>query len=248
MTGVVTPALSAAALGLLLTACTPFPVVQRVAASRPGCLFFARTMEKVVALTLDDGPDRTTTPRILDLLRKHDARATFFLISSRVQGKDPVVLRIVKEGHEIGNHMTRDEASIRLSRHKFEKLLLEADSVLRRFAAPRWMRPASGWYNAEMIATVRRHNYRCALGSVYPFDPAIPIPGWASRVILGQVQPGAIIILHDGGQRGRNTYRVLERVLPELARRGYRIVTLSELMAIEGSHPRTVPRRRQIAG
>ena len=220
-----------AAMALLLSACTPFPLVKRIAESRPGCVYYARTPSKVVALTLDDGPDGKTTPLILDVLRKHGARATFFLISSRVHGKDPVVVRVVGEGHEIGNHMTRDEPSIRLSRQKFERSLVEADSVLKRFAVLRWMRPASGWYNAEMISTAQRHGYRCALGSVYPFDPAIPVAAWSSRVILRQIRPGAIIILHDGGRRGRNTADVLRRVLPELKRRGYRVVTLSELMA-----------------
>lgn len=221
---------SLAALGLLLTACTPFPLVQRIAASRPGCVFYANTSRKMVALTVDDGPDKKTTPLILDLLQRHKSRATFFLISSRVPGNDSLVLRTLREGHEIGNHMSRDQSSISLSRRQFERSLLEADSVLRRFARPRWMRPGSGWYDREMISTLQRHNYRCALGSVYPFDPLIPVADYSTRAILRQVRPGAIIILHDGGYRGRNTAKVLSRILPELVRRGYKVVTLSEML------------------
>jgi peptidoglycan/xylan/chitin deacetylase (PgdA/CDA1 family) len=70
------------------------------------------TRAKAVALTLDDGPDAATTPAILDLLRQHGARATFLLITSRVPGNEELVRRMLAEGHEIGNHMPRDEPSI----------------------------------------------------------------------------------------------------------------------------------------
>jgi peptidoglycan/xylan/chitin deacetylase (PgdA/CDA1 family) len=80
-----------------------------------------------------------------------------------------------------------------------------------------------------MIDVMERHGYRCALGSVYPFDATIPSVAWASSHILRNVRPGAIVILHDGGSRGRRTARVLAEVLPELRRRGYRVASLSEL-------------------
>jgi peptidoglycan/xylan/chitin deacetylase (PgdA/CDA1 family) len=76
---------------------------------------------------------------------------------------------------------------------------------------------------------MKRHGYRCALGSVYPFDAAIPSVGFAARYIIWNAKPGAIIVLHDGEERGTRTARVLSRVLPELQQRGFRIVSLSEL-------------------
>ena len=189
----------------------------------------AETTAPAVALTIDDGPDERTTPRLLAILERHGARATFFLISGRVPGREHVVRAIVGGGHEVGNHLTRDEPSVRLSAAAFEASLLEAHDVLTPFATPRWARPGSGWYTAQMVATMRRHGYRCALGSIYALDPHHPWPRLSARVILRAVHPGAIIILHDGGARGERTARVLERVLPGLARRGYRVVTLTEL-------------------
>ena len=82
-----------------------------------------------------------------------------------------------------------------------------------------------------MIRVMQRHGYRCALGSVYPFDATIPSISWTTRYILRSARPGAIVILHDAGTRGRRTARVLAEVLPELRRRGYRVVSLSELVA-----------------
>ena len=207
----------------------PAWVVDRVASLRPGCLFRVATGDSVVALTIDDGPASLSTPVILSELSREHARATFFLLANQVPGREPLVRRLIAEGHEIGNHFTRDQASIRLSTVDFEADLLRADSVLSRFGRVRWARPGSGWYSKSMVATMQRNGYRCALGSVYPFDVAIPSVGFAARYILRNTRPGAILVLHDGDQRGLRTARVLKRVLPDLRRRGFRIVTLSEL-------------------
>lgn len=204
-------------------------LVPLIAARAPGCLYRVRTRERVVALTVDDGPDPTATPAILRVLREHDARATFFLISTRVSGQATLVDSIVAAGHEIGNHLTRDEPSIRLSPGSFDAAVREAGTVLQRFAAVRWLRPGSGWYTPAMIRTIERAGYRCALGSVYPFDAHVPSSAFASAYILANVRPGAVIVLHDGGARGRRTAATLQRVLPVLRARGYRVVSLSEL-------------------
>ncbi len=226
-------AVVSAAAALYWTA--PDWVVDALAARYPGCLYRVPTPRRAVALTLDDGPDPATTPRLLAALRRHGARATFFLIASRVRERDSLVAAIVEDGHEIGNHFMRDRPAIGLARGAFEADLLEAHRRLARYGPIRWARPGSGWYTRTMVATMERHGYRCALGSVYPLDAAVPSVSWAVRYILRNARPGAIVVLHDGGSRGARTARVLETVLPELRRRGYRVVSLSELVAGDGS-------------
>jgi peptidoglycan/xylan/chitin deacetylase (PgdA/CDA1 family) len=184
-----------------------------------------------VGLTIDDGPDPASTPLILDQLRRHDARATFFLVTGRLHGQEPLMRRLTAEGHELGNHFTRDRPSILLSPRAFEADLLRAHRELVPWGRPLWARPGSGWYSQAMIGVMQRHGYRCALGSVYPFDATIPSVVWTTRHVLRNVRPGAIVVLHDGGNRGLRTARVLAEVLPELRRRGYRVVSLSELVA-----------------
>ena len=203
---------------------------ERLARWYPGCLYQVPTRARLLALTIDDGPDPVSTSLILDELRRHDARATFFLITDRLRGQEPVVARLVAEGHELGNHFTQDRPSIRLSPPAFEADLLRAHRELAPWGRPLWARPASGWYSQLMIRVMQRHGYRCALGSVYPFDATIPSVAWAKHYILRNARPGGIVILHDGGGRGRRTARVLAEVLPELRRRGYRVVSLSELV------------------
>jgi len=228
---------SGAASGIVLVAAlvvwtAPRWLVATIAKRAPGCLYNVHTDERVVALTLDDGP-ATATPQILRVLRENDARATFFLISTHVPGREATVNAILGQGHEIGNHLTRDEPSIRLSSEAFDAAVTQAGAVLRQFAPVEWLRPGSGWYTPRMVATIERAGYRCALGSIYPFDALVPSSTFASAFILANVQPGAVIVLHDGPVRGHRTAKTLQRVLPVLRTRGYRVVSLSTLARLD---------------
>ncbi len=103
---------------------TPRRILELFARTTPDVLYFARTSEKIVALTIDDGPS-TETPKILGVLSRYNASATFFLISERVRsGGEGVVRDMVRWGHEIGNHLTHDERSVNLPLGEFEKKLV----------------------------------------------------------------------------------------------------------------------------
>ena len=91
----------------------------------------------------------------------------------------------------------------------------------------RWLRPGFGWVDDEMLRTMERAGYRCALGSIYPYDAHLASVRLSVAYVLSNVRPGAVIVLHEGGERGRRTIEVLRTVLPALAARGYRVVTNS---------------------
>jgi peptidoglycan/xylan/chitin deacetylase (PgdA/CDA1 family) len=207
-------------------------VVAKLRKRSPSVLYSIDTQNAVVALTIDDGPDPVQTPKILDVLGNYDAHATFFLISSRISGNEGIVQRMLDEGHEIANHLVYDEPSIRLASDEFERQLLEADRVLSQFGEISWLRPGSGWYNNGMLDIIKEHGYRCALGSVYPFDPQIGSTWFIKNYVLWKVSPGEVIVLHDYGARGRRTAEALATILPELKERGYNIVTLSDLVEV----------------
>ena len=220
---------------ILLLACAPRAITGAAAAVFPGCRYDVRIAQPIIALTIDDAPDPGTTPAILDTLRAYGSRATFFVITSQIRAAtdtaDPILARMRREGHELGNHLTRDRPAIRLDSATFERDLAQADSLLRPYGPLRWTRPGSGWYSRRMVRAMHRAGYECALGSVYPVDAGL---GWrwlSERYILAHARPGAIIILHDRGIRGERTAAVLGRVLPTLHARGYQTVTLSELTA-----------------
>ncbi len=205
-------------------------LVESIAARHPEALFSVATCDSLVALTLDDGPAPSHTPAVLDVLAAHGARATFFVVGERVEAHPDLVARTVAEGHELGLHgWTRTPALVLGS----ERTMRDMDRLAQQIGALdslRWLRPAVGFYTAEMRQASQARGYRIALGSVYPNDPWVPWAAWQARTILQDIGPGDIIVLHDGlGWRTRAP-AVLGRVLPELARRGYRVVTLSELV------------------
>jgi peptidoglycan/xylan/chitin deacetylase (PgdA/CDA1 family) len=194
-------------------------------------LYEVQTQEPVIALTIDDGPDPATTPKILDLLDRYDAHATFFVLANRMQDNEELLLRMVAEGHELGNHLVEDRPSIFHPADEFQARFAQAHATLSRFGEVHWFRPGSGLYSREMLTTIEEANYQTALGSIYPLDSHIPSSWFASRYILWQAKPGSVIVLHDNGARGERTYKTLSIVLPELVERGYSICTLSKLVA-----------------
>lgn len=200
-------------------------------------LFHVNTSEKVVALTIDDGPHHNITPQALDFLARHHVRATFFLLGSQVIGHEEIVSRIVWEGHEVGNHMMVDERSVLLSSTEFELQLRETDRILRRYAPVKWFRPGSGIYTKQMLAQIQRNGYRCVLGSVYPYDARLPqqfdrTDLLASYAVANTV-PGSIIVLHDGRDDRFRLLELLESIVPALKEQGYRFLTLSEIARLE---------------
>ncbi len=206
----------------------------------PGVHYFAETEDKVIAITIDDGPNSITTPKILETLNQNNVKVTFFLISERIKDNEFIVQEMIKSDHEIGNHLVKDEKSIFLSLEEFEQEFLTADKILNQFLSDnsskvKWFRPGGGWYNSSMLEIVKKYNYQTVLGSIFPYDTHIPSSMFASYQILANLQPGAIIVLHDSakdgqsGEWGERTNLTLKQILPEIKKRGYRTVTLSEM-------------------
>ncbi len=193
---------------------------------------------KTVALTIDDGPS-SVSAEILAVLKRHHAKATFFNISDRLPGREAVIRQAVSAGHELGNHLTTDEPSIRLTPLEFEAALLAADRAFSPYLAHQndgendrlhWLRPGMGWYSQKMVDIASQHGYQIALGSVFPYDTHVPFSRFASAFILSTVRSGDVVVLHDGeAGRGQRTVQTLITVLPILQTKGYTITTLSDL-------------------
>lgn len=215
----------------------PGPVVRWLARRYPDVLFYLRTEAPLVALTIDDSPHATLTPRILDVLAEHDAHATFFVIGAHVPGNEDILRRIVAEGHELGNHLLTDAPSAHLPPDEFANQLRQTHEMLAPYGDVRWFRPGHGWFNRAMLDQLRDHGYHCALASAFAFEFHVPSPRYAARHILMHAHPGGVIVLHDGAADRERTVATLRRLLPRLKHRGYRVVTLSELAAAEKRSP-----------
>jgi peptidoglycan/xylan/chitin deacetylase (PgdA/CDA1 family) len=220
---------SAALCAVLSTACATRLVTRTLNRFEPRVSYFVPTSEPIVALTIDDGPDPESTPAILEVLERHGAHATFFVIGDRIAGNEPLLTRIRGGGHELANHSFRERASIFLSDQELARELERTHQALLPYGPVRWFRPGSGFYSDAMVSTAQAQGYRTALADVFPYDAWIPSSGFHAWYVLQTVQPGSIIVLHDSNGRGERTASTLDIVLPELTARGYRVVTLSEL-------------------
>uniref|UniRef100_A0A6A7G5I8 Cystathionine beta-lyase n=1 Tax=Hirondellea gigas TaxID=1518452 RepID=A0A6A7G5I8_9CRUS len=210
--------------------------VNFLASKFPKVLFSVETDEKIIALTIDDSPS-ANTERILEILAAHNSRATFFILGSRIDGREHILQSMLRAKHELGNHLVNDQPSIDLGEEEFRKQLMSVEKRLERFrdrprqiASSRWFRPGSAYFNAKMLNNLDDLGFQLVLGNVYPSDPQLPYPALIKAHIIARARPGAIIVLHDL----KTTADALDDILTELVdNRGYKVVTLSELTANE---------------
>jgi peptidoglycan-N-acetylglucosamine deacetylase len=197
-------------------------------------LCYVDTGARAFALTFDDGPHPETTPSLLDVLSRHGAQATFFLIGERVVCNEPIVARIAAEGHELANHLMRDEPSVLLPDLEFRRQLAQVGALLAPYGEIRWFRPGSGWFTQRMLRSAGEYGLRCVLGTVLARHEGGASNERIARRLLGRIRPGSIVVLHEGTAERRGVVTTTDRILAELGRRGLAAVTVSNLLALRG--------------
>jgi peptidoglycan/xylan/chitin deacetylase (PgdA/CDA1 family) len=189
---------------------------------------------KRLALTIDDGPS-PGSEALLALLRELQVPATFFLIGSHLDRDPRFPRRALQQGHDLGNHLWRDEPSAALPPALFQQQLVDTERLIARAAAPatlrwRWFRPGQGRFHRAMLEALAARRYRLVLGSIFPWDTLRP-PLWFVRLFVGlNAHPGGILVLHDTPAMSGRTLETLRWAIPELRRRGYTFVPLAELL------------------
>lgn len=188
------------------------------------------------ALTFDDGPSLATTPRLLDVLARHQARATFFLLAPNVRRAPEVARRLAAEGHELAlhgsSHWPMALSSPGLIRTEIEKCARAIQDVAGVQA--RFFRPPFGFMTPRQSALVRLLGYMPVLGDVYPEDPRRPGTERIVSRVMRRLCAGSILILHDGsplGERDRSqTVDAVSVILEQSSRQGLAAVTVAELL------------------
>jgi|GEM_PF-208790 len=197
--------------------------------------------KKVVALTFDDGPSPEYTPLILDVLKKHNVKATFFLVGKHVKKYPDVARRILAEGHEIGNHTYSHRDLVPSTIKKLKREILQNQELIKEYLGveTRLFRPPRGIYSEAVRQFVVKNGLTMVLWSLSGIDWAGTPASLIAKRILRYTHPGAIILLHDSGALIRseghsriNTAKALDKAIPALKERGYRFVTVSELISL----------------
>ena len=202
-----------------------------------------------VALTFDDGPDAAVTPRILDALRAHGAYATFFVIGRYAEAHPELINRILREGHELGNHSYGHSRLLNLRAKRFMQRDIERSmAVLDRMGASganRLYRPPMGLKNPALARIQRALGLQIVAWSLHAGDTRERDAHAIARHVLGHIRPGDIVLFHDGHdlpnrQRSMAVSEALDNILSELKGKGFNMVTVSELLSDE---PRQSPGR-----
>ena len=186
-----------------------------------------------IALTFDDGPHPENTVRLLKMLKERGMKATFFCVGQRVADHPSVAKRIVDEGHEIGNHSWSHKVLSGMTDAAVARDLERTDEAIRKATgvAPKLMRPPYGAFtDRQRDWAHRKWGYSITLWDVDSNDWRNPSAAYARSRILQGTGPGSIVLSHD---IHKSTVDGMPKTLDALKAKGFKFVTVSELLALE---------------
>ena len=221
-------------------------------ASKPATWFSVNVDGPYIAMTFDDGPSPETTPRLLDILKQRNIKATFFMIGQNAERNPAIVKRILAEGHEIGNHSWTHPQLSKLSDDRVTEEINKTQNAIKDASGytPVLMRPPYGAITARQKDWIEKQfGLNVIIWSVDPFDWKRPGASVIEERILAGARPGAIVLSHD---IHKQTVDAMPATLDALAAKGFKFVTVSQLIAMNKpkssptpgpqSHPSASPR------
>ncbi len=189
--------------------------------------------QRLVALTFDDGPSAKYTLRMLSILDRYHAHATFFEVGKNMRRYPEITRQVLLSGNEIGNHT---ETHPYIERLNSTRVALEIDDCARDIldvahVSTSLFRPPRGAWNPIIFREATKRKLKIVLWSTALEHEATPNPGAMAKAALDSIQPGGILLMHDGAYPSReSTVIALPSVIETLQKRGYRLVTVSELL------------------
>ncbi len=186
-----------------------------------------------IALTFDDGPHPENTVRLLKMLKERGIKATFFCVGQRVADHPSVAKRIVEEGHEIGNHSWSHKVLSAMTDAAVARDLERTDEAIRKATgvSPKLMRPPYGAFtDRQRDWAHRKWGYSITLWDVDSQDWRNPVASYARSRILQGTGPGSIVLSHD---IHKSTVDGMPKTLDALKAKGFKFVTVSQLLALE---------------
>jgi peptidoglycan/xylan/chitin deacetylase (PgdA/CDA1 family) len=195
-----------------------------------------RSATKCIAITFDDGPHPVYTPKILEILEKYDAKATFFMIGQNVKKYENLVKEVHLKGHEIGNHTYTHPDLRKISASGFLDEIEETKILIEKITgtAPKLFRPPGGYLNNDIVNILESQQGIPVLWSWRQDTRDWECPDSDSIVesVIRNLKDGDIILFHDFNAKNSPTPAALEKILSDLSGKGYKFVTVSELMSM----------------
>ena len=192
------------------------------------------TSEKKLYLTFDAGFENGNTPAILDALKKHDVKATFFVVGTYIKDNPDLIKRIHEEGHLIGNHTYHHpDMSQIATKESFHKELKDVETEYKNVVGEemtKFYRPPQGKYNEsnlQMAKDLGYHTFFWSLAYVDWYENDQPSKEEAFQKLLGRIHPGAIVLLHSTSKTNAN---ILDELLTKWEEMGYKFASLETLI------------------
>lgn len=185
----------------------------------------------MIALTYDDGPHPEVTERILNVLKENNSAATFFVLGSRIASHHALIERMIKEGSEIGNHTFGHQDMRKLDKRQLNDQIGAWQDALKEVDATYQMKLVRPTYGATNDFVVKNTSYPLILWSIDTMDWSKKDCDYVVEKVLKEVKDGSVILMHDMYD---STAEATEILVPELIKRGYQCVTISELFNAKG--------------
>lgn len=185
---------------------------------------------KKIAITFDDGPHPEITPKVLQLLKQYNAKATFFCIGQNIEKHSEILRAISDNGHDIGNHSFSHDFMIDFnSTEKWLQEIKQADIGIHKITGKKTtlFRPPFGVITPKLANALKITEHKVIGWNIRSFDTAIKNPKSIFKRITKPIHPGAIILLHD---KHHHVLSVLEHLLQFLQEHDYQAVTINELL------------------
>jgi peptidoglycan/xylan/chitin deacetylase (PgdA/CDA1 family) len=198
----------------------------------PWILWKGPTENNEIFLTFDDGPHPVYTPKVLEILKQHNARATFFLIGEKVLLHPGITEKIKSEGHTIGNHSLSHKKLIRLKKSKIIHEITQAEKTIEKITGekPLFFRPPHGRFDLRFKKMLEELQYQMVIWSLLSYDYQEENHVKLTQRIRDHIHSGAIILFHDGHKNSFITLNALPDILKLLHQQGYHFKTLEELI------------------
>jgi len=193
-------------------------------------VFHGPKLAKTVALTFDDGPHPWHTPQLLDMLETFQVRATFFVVGIKC-AENPLLLKeIARRGHTVANHSWSHPNLVKLKDKKIEEQIRLCNQAIEGITGNpcHFFRPPGGNWDHRTLKIAQKLGLRTVLWTINSYDTGDKSlsPADGAQRVTRKATPGAIILLHDGGNF---TLGALPYIINTLTRDGYSFVTLEEM-------------------